>query len=74
MFYLETWNLGKLGFGFTVILDVLTVTQSSSAVNPGTITFTSLDFAVVIEAFSASLLRYSWQPVVLSTDIVGADP
>ena len=36
--------------------------------------FISLDFAVVIDTPRESLLRYNWQPAVLSTEIVGADP
>lgn len=47
-------------------------TQSPSA--PGTITLISLDLAVVIAVSNESLLRYNWQPVVLSTETVGAEP
>lgn len=50
------------------------LTQSSSELAPGTSTFISLDLAVVIEASSEPLLKYSWQPAVLSIDIVGAEP
>lgn len=52
----------------------LKLTQSSSELAPGTSTFISLDLAVVIEASSEPLLKYSWQPAVLSIDIVGAEP
>lgn len=49
-------------------------TQSSSGPAPGTNTFISLDLAVVIETPKDSLLKYNWQPAVLSTEIVGAEP
>lgn len=49
-------------------------TQSPSVSDAGTNTLTSLDFAVVIEASKESLPKYSWQPAVLSTEIVGAEP
>ena len=49
-------------------------TQSPSGSEPGTNTLISLDFADVIEAPNASLLKYNWQPAVLSTEIVGAEP
>lgn len=49
-------------------------TQSPSGSAPGTNTLISLDFAVVMDASKESLLRYSWQPEVLSTEIVGAAP
>lgn len=50
------------------------LTQSLSGPAPGTSTLISLDLAVVIEAPNEELLRYNWQPEVLSTDIVGAEP
>lgn len=50
------------------------LTQSSSGPAPGTNTLTSLDLAVVIEAPKDSELKYSWQPPVLSIEIVGAEP
>jgi len=34
----------------------------------------SLDFAVDMDVSNESLLRYIWQPEVLSTEIVGAEP
>lgn len=49
-------------------------TQSPSGSAPGTKTLISLDFAVVTEASKESLLRYNWQPPVLSTEMVGAEP
>lgn len=49
-------------------------TQSPSGSAPGTNTLISLDLAVVIDVPRDSLLKYNWQPVVLSTEIVGADP
>lgn len=36
--------------------------------------FISLDFAVDMDASKESLLRYNWQPGVLSTEIGGAGP
>jgi hypothetical protein len=49
-------------------------TQSASGAAPGTNTLISLDLAVVIDARRDSLLKYNWQPAVLSTEIVGAEP
>lgn len=49
-------------------------TQSPSGSAPGTNTLISLDLAVVMDAPRDSLPRYSWQPAVLSTEIVGAEP
>jgi hypothetical protein len=49
-------------------------TQSPSGAAPGTNTLISLDLAVVIDAARDSLLKYNWQPAVLSTEIVGAEP
>jgi hypothetical protein len=49
-------------------------TQSPLGSAPGTNTLISLDLAVVIDASRDSLLKYNWQPPVLSTEIVGADP
>ena len=49
-------------------------TQSSSGPAPGTSTLISLDLAVVTEVSKELLLRYNWQPAVLSTEIVGAEP
>lgn len=49
------------------------LTQSPSG-PVGTNTLISLDFAVVIDAPKESLLKYNWQPDVLSTEIVGAEP
>lgn len=50
------------------------LTQSPSDSAAGTSTFISLDLAVVMDVLKDSLLRYNWQPDVLSTDIVGAEP
>lgn len=55
-------------------MSVIFNTQSPSGSAPGTNTLISLDFAVVMDASKESLLRYSWQPEVLSTEIVGAAP
>lgn len=56
----------------------LSVTQmhtiSASGSSAGTMTLTSLAFAVVIEDSRESLLKYNWQPDVLSMEMVGAAP
>lgn len=49
-------------------------TQSLSGPAPGTSTLTSVDLAVVMEVQSELQVKYNWQPEVLSTDIVGAEP
>lgn len=49
-------------------------TQSPSDPASGTKTLISLDLAVVMDVPKESLFKYSRQPPVLSTEIVGAEP
>lgn len=50
------------------------LTKSPAVVVDGTHMFISEDLAVTISAFSEALLRYTWQPSVLSMETVGHAP